>query len=100
MNKKEFVHEIMDSYSIVKSDAYKITEIVFTEMRRQLIKGNEVRIDGVGRFSFKFRPAGTVNNNLIGGRHKVAPRVKLKFIPFPVMARALNAHLAKELSDG
>lgn len=99
MTKKEFVHAIMERHGLLKSDAETITRIVFQEVQRQLVNGREVRIDGVGSFSFKFRQPGMVNNNLLGEHHEVGPRVKLRFKPYPSMQKALK-RLAAEMNDG
>lgn len=100
MTKREFIHALMEEYSLLKEDATKIVDIVFKQVRRELVRGREVRIDGVGSFSFKYKEPGVVNNNLLGKRHKVGPRVKLKFNAFPSMQRALNSKLAAEFNDG
>lgn len=90
MTKKEFIRAVTDDNNILKEDASKICEIVFAQMKKQLLLGREVRIDGVGRFSFKFKEAGVVHNNITGTQHNVGPRVKLKFIPFPKMKKLLK----------
>lgn len=97
MKKGEFVRAIADDHSILREDALRIVEMVFGQLRKQLIQGKEVRIDDIGCFNIKFRKAGIMNNNLLGKRHPVPARVKLKFSTFPSMQRALNSILAAEL---
>ena len=99
MTKREFIYALMEDHNLLKEDASKIYDIVVEQIRKQLIKGNEVRLDDEGRFGFKYRGAGVINNNLLGKRHEVGPRVKLKFKIFPSMQRALNVLLAEEMSD-
>lgn len=96
MKKTEFVSAITEEYGILRVDATKLTEIVFDQIRKQLLNGREVRIDGVGRFSFKFHKAKMRNNNLTGESHMVGPKVRLKFRPFPSMRRDLNRTLVQE----
>ena len=95
MTKREFVKALMEDNNLLHEDAVKVAEIVFRQVRKQLLLGREVRIDGVGRFAFKYKEPGTVNNNLLGKRHKVGRRVKLKFRPFPLMQRQLTKVLAR-----
>lgn len=89
MTKTEFVRALMDEHKIMKTDAVRIVDMVFGQVKKQLMRGSEVRIDGVGRFVVRYKEAGMVNNNLLGKKHKVGPRVKLKFLPFPSMRRDL-----------
>jgi len=99
MTKKEFVHTLMEKYRIPKEDALKIVEIVFLHVYDNLVKGREVRIDNVGRFGFKFKPARVANDNLAGCKREVGPTVKLKFHAFPSMKRALRASLVEDRDD-
>lgn len=99
MRKREFVHALVEDHDILMEDANKIYDAVCKTMRNQLLTGNEVRIEGVGAFHMKFRQAGTVNNNLLGKRHKIGPRVRLKFKTFPSMQRDLNQILAREMAE-
>lgn len=97
MTKGEFITSLVDDYNLLREDAAKITKIVFSQIRDKLVEGREVRIDKVGSFSFKYYEPQIVNNNLIGQRHEVGPRIKLTFTPFPSMKFALNRKLAKEI---
>lgn len=99
MNKREFVRALMEENNILRDDANTVVDMVFKQIRKQLLSGREVRIEGVGRFSLKYREAGVVNNNLQGRRHHVPARVKLKFYPFDSFERSLNAFLASEVSS-
>lgn len=98
MNKKEFVASLTDEHRILQEDSEKITEAVFNHIRKHLLQGREVRMDGIGSFSFKYRRPKVMNNNITGTKHKVGPRVRMKFKVFPSMQRSLNAILAKEMS--
>lgn len=98
MTKRQFILALMENYALLKEDAEKVTELVFGEIRNQLLQGKEVRITGVGTFTFKYFKGGIVNNNLRGERHEVGPRVKLKFRPHPSIRRDLNNGLAKEIT--
>jgi DNA-binding protein HU-beta len=86
----------MEETGMLKEDATKIVDCVFGHVRKKLLEGREVRIDGVGHFAIKFKDATTVHNNLTGGRHKVGPRVRMKFKTFPSMQRDLNENLLEE----
>lgn len=98
MTKKEFINALVEENNILKEDATKIARVVFGEVRRQLLKGREVRIDGVGSFSFKYKEPKLANNNLHGEHRPVGPRMRLKFTIFPSMQRALNEELAEEIA--
>jgi nucleoid DNA-binding protein len=99
VNKKEFILSLTEDHKILREDASKITDVVFSQIRKQLLKGREVRIDEVGCFAFKFKKPGTVNNNITGTQHDMGPRVRMKFKVFPSMQKALNAILAKEMAS-
>lgn len=98
MNKREFVSSLSEAQDILREDASKITDVVFNHLRKQLLKGREVRIDGVGCFSFKYHKPKVMSNNITGTQHEVGHRVRMKFKVFPTMQRALNAIVAKEMA--
>lgn len=95
MTKREFIRTMIEDTGILREDALKITDIVFSHVRNMLLAGREVRVDGVGSFVLRFRKGGVVNNNLVGESHEVGPRVKLKFKTFPSMRRDLNQTLVE-----
>lgn len=100
MHKSEFVSSFSDKYGILREDAHNIITKIFQHMREQLLKGETVRIDDVGRFGFKFRKAGMRNNNLTGENIQVSPRVRMKFTSFQVFQDLLNEGLAVEMQKG
>ena len=99
MIRKEFIFALMEDEGILREDASKITDVVFSQVRKQLLLGREVRINDVGSFRLKYRKPSVMNNNVTGTKHQVGPRVRVKFRVFPSMQRALNAILAKEMDS-
>ena len=94
MTKKELIRALMNDNNLLKEDAEKVLDMVADQIKKQVMKGREVRIDGVGRFSFKYYDPRDSVNNFTGKEYKLPRRVKLKFKPFPSMRAALNDRLA------
>ena len=90
MNKREFVRAVMDKGRLPQSEARMIVDIVFGTVRDLLLDGEEVRINDVGSFKFKFRKPRTVRNNIAGTIHEVGPSVKLRFRSFRKFHKDLN----------
>lgn len=97
MNKREFVRELVNEHLIQGSDAKKLYEMVCDQIRKQLLSGQEVRIDGVCSLYLKYKKPGKVNNNLTGEQNVVGARYRLKCNTFPSMQKSLNK-LANEVA--
>lgn len=94
MHKDEFYKSLAESENIMDIEAHRISTIVFNQIRRSILQGEEVRIVGVGKFSFLFKDARDKINNFTGERIHVPPSVSLKFKTFPTMREELQ-----ELAD-
>lgn len=90
MNKRELIREVMEEHNLPRREAKMVLEMVFGTIRDLLLKGEEVRVDGVGVFKFKYRNGRTVQNNFVGTRHKIGPSVKVRFKSFRSFQKELN----------
>lgn len=98
MNRKQFAASLAEEHKILKHDALRIVDMVMNHLRRQILRGSEVMVTGMGAFRIKYRKPTNLPNNVTGTRHELGPRIRLKFRVSPVLQKALNATLAKELA--
>lgn len=100
MRKMEFLTQMSEEHNLMLKDSSKITKLVFRYIRKLLLEGREVRLQGIGHFSFKYKPACTKKNNLAGGELVDIPaRIKLVFKTYPNFQRALNNSKLVQLLD-
>jgi len=98
MNKGEFVASFAAEHRILKEDALRLTDMVLGHVRRQILRGCEVKIDRMGSFLLKYKKPAVLNNNITGETAPCGPRVMIKFRTSPTMQKLINATLAKELA--
>ncbi len=100
MRKQQFLSTMVSDLGLLYEDALQMTDAVSEQIRKQLLKGEEVRLGTIGRFVFRFCPGYTGVNHLTGKTCCVPPRVKIRFALFPQFARDLQARLlAGELDN-
>ena len=99
MNKKEFVHYILDSFNIDDLDQHKkqkkiisaSVDVFFTSVRDALLKGDRVEIRGLGAFSVKTYDSYTGRNPRTGEAVQVEGKMMPTFKPGKVFKEIVNS---------
>lgn len=71
LTKKALAEDLADKHGLTKKAAGEVVNFVFDEMAKNLKKGNEVDINGFGKFSVKKRAARTGINPLTKEKIKI-----------------------------
>ena len=79
MNKSEFINELASECNFTKSYAKEIYESFIDIIKEQLIKGEDVYLQGLGKFSLVQTKERKAYNLVSKQMTKVKPSKKLKF---------------------
>ncbi|WP_380873237.1 DNA-binding protein [Sphingomonas sp. DBB INV C78] len=90
MNNAELAEQIATSGGLTKSDARKIVDGVFASVAEAVAGGQEVSINGFGKFKVKDTPAREGRNPRTGEAMNIAASKKLTFTPAKAVKDRLN----------
>ncbi|MBU3076309.1 HU family DNA-binding protein [Sphingomonas quercus] len=90
MNSNDLADHVAGIASVSKSDARKIVDAVFTALTDAASKGEEVSINGFGKFKVKESPARDGRNPATGEPMKIAASKKLGFSAAKAVKDRLN----------
>ncbi|CAH0357107.1 DNA-binding protein HU 1 [Sphingobium sp. CECT 9361] len=91
MNNTEIAEAIAADHDISKADARKIVDAVFATIGDAAAKGDEISLNGFGKFKVKASPAREGRNPSTGATIQIAASNKLTFAPAKAIKDKLNA---------
>lgn len=90
MNNSDLVEQIAASNELTKADAKKIVDSVFGAIADAAAKGDEIALNGFGKFKVKHSPAREGRNPSTGETIKIAASKKLTFTVAKAVKDRLN----------
>ena len=89
--KSKLLKQLSENYpNFLKKDLEKFTNIILTEIKRALKRGDRVELRGFGVFSTNIQKARISRNPKTGEEHIITERVKLNFIASNKVKDQLN----------
>jgi DNA-binding protein HU-beta len=90
MNTNELVDAVATTTGVAKADAKKLVDSLFGAIAAAASKGEEVAINGFGKFKVKASPARDGRNPATGETIKIAASKKLTFAAAKAVKDKLN----------
>jgi DNA-binding protein HU-beta len=90
MNTTDLADHIADAHGVTKADARKIVDGVIAAIADAAAKGDEVALNGFGKFKVKDSPARQGRNPSTGAAITIAASNKLTFAPAKALKDKLN----------
>jgi DNA-binding protein HU-beta len=90
MNNTELADKLAESNGITKSDARKLVDGVFAAIADAAAAGEEISLNGFGKFKVKSTPAREGRNPSTGATIQIAASKKLTFAPAKAVKDKLN----------
>ena len=90
MNNSDLADSVASAHDISKADARKIVDGVFTAIADAAAKGEEVSLNGFGKFKVKDTPAREGRNPATGATIQIAAAKKIAFTPAKAIKDKLN----------
>lgn len=90
MNNSELADQLAGSQDISKADARKLVDAVFAGIAAAAAAGEEVSLNGFGKFKVKASPAREGRNPATGASIQIAASRKLTFAPAKAVKDKLN----------
>jgi len=90
MNTTDLADHIAAAHDVSKADARKIVDGVIAAIADAAAKGDEVALNGFGKFKVKYSPARQGRNPSTGERIDIAASKKLTFAPAKALKDKLN----------
>lgn len=90
MNNSDLADSLASAHDITKADARKLVDSVFTAIAYAAAKGEEIALNGFGKFRVKDTPAREGRNPSTGAAIQIAASKKLTFSPAKAVKDKLN----------
>ena len=90
MNNSDLADSLASAHDITKADARKLVDVVFAAIADAAAKGEEVSLNGFGKFKVKDTPAREGRNPSTGATIQIAAAKKLSFAPAKAVKDKLN----------
>lgn len=90
MNNTDLAERIAETHGLSKADARKLVDSVFAAITEASAKGEEVSLNGFGKFKVKESPARQGRNPSTGEAIQIAASNKLTFTPAKAVKDKLN----------
>jgi len=90
MNNNDIADAIAGEHGLTKTDARKVVDSVFNAIVGAAAKGEEVSLNGFGKFKVKDAPAREGRNPSTGAVMQIAASKKLSFAPAKAVKDKLN----------
>lgn len=90
MNNNDLAESLAAGHDITKADARKLVDAVFSAIADAAAKGDEVSLNGFGKFKVKETPAREGRNPSTGATIQIAAAKKLAFSPAKAVKDKLN----------
>ncbi|HEX7782749.1 MAG TPA: HU family DNA-binding protein [Sphingobium sp.] len=90
MNNSELAEALTAAHGLTKADARKLVDAVFAEIADAAAKGEEISLNGFGKFKVKDTPAREGRNPATGETISIKASKKLAFTPAKAVKDRLN----------
>ena len=90
MNNSELAEKLAADHGVTKADARKYVDAVFVAIGDAAAKGEEIALNGFGKFKVKATPAREGRNPQTGEAMKIKASKKLAFTPAKAVKDKLN----------
>ena len=90
MNNSDLAEKLAAAQGISKADARKYVDAIFTSITDAAAEGEEVSLNGFGKFKIKDTPAREGRNPSTGATIQIAASKKLTFAPAKAVKDKLN----------
>lgn len=90
MNNSDLAEKIASSNGLTKVDAKKVVDGVFAAIADAAASGEEISLNGFGKFKVKDTPAREGRNPSTGATIQIAASKKLSFAPAKAVKDKLN----------
>jgi DNA-binding protein HU-beta len=90
MNNNDLADVLASDHGLTKADARKVVDSVFSAIADAASKGDEVALNGFGKFKVKDSPAREGRNPATGASMQIAASKKLTFAPAKAIKVKLN----------
>ena len=90
MNNADLAEKLAEANGLTKADARKVVDGVFAAIADAAAKGDEVALNGFGKFKVKDTPARQGRNPSTGEAIQIAASKKLAFTPAKAVKDRLN----------
>lgn len=90
MNNADLAEKIAEANGLTKTEARKVVDGVFAAIADAAAKGDEIAINGFGKFKVKATPERDGRNPSTGATIKIAASKKLTFAPAKAVKDRLN----------
>lgn len=90
MNNSDLAENVAAQTGSTKADARKVVDAVFAAITDAVAKGEEISLNGFGKFKVKDTPARDGRNPATGETIKIAASKKLSFAPAKAVKDRLN----------
>ncbi|MEE4452065.1 HU family DNA-binding protein [Novosphingobium resinovorum] len=90
MNNADIAERLVTDHGVSKADAKKLVDAVFTAIGDAAAKGEEVSLNGFGKFKVKDSPAREGRNPATGAAITITASKKLAFTPAKAVKDKLN----------
>jgi DNA-binding protein HU-beta len=90
MNNNDLADALAAGHGLTKADARKLVDGVFSAIADAASKGEEVSLNGFGKFKVKATPAREGRNPATGAAMQIAASKKLAFAPAKAVKDKLN----------
>ncbi|MEP7222434.1 MAG: HU family DNA-binding protein [Novosphingobium sp.] len=90
MNNSDLADTLAAAHDLTKADARKLVDAVFGAIADAAAKGDEVSLNGFGKFKVKATPAREGRNPSTGATIQIAAAKKLTFAPAKAVKDKLN----------
>jgi len=90
MNNSDLAEALAAEHGLTKADARKFVDAVFAAIAGAAAKGEEVALNGFGKFKVKDSPAREGRNPATGAAMQIAASKKLTFAPAKAVKDKLN----------
>ena len=91
MNNADLAEQLAGAHGLSKADARKVVDSLFNAIGEAAAKGEEISINGFGKFKVKDSPAREGRNPSTGATIQIAASKKLAFTPAKSVKDRLNA---------
>ena len=90
MNNSDIAERIAASQEISRSNARQVVDAVFAAIAEAAVAGEEISLNGFGKFKVKDSPAREGRNPATGATIQIAAAKKLTFAPSKALKDRLN----------
>lgn len=90
MNNSDLAESLASAHGLTKSGAREIVDVLFSEIAEAAAKGEEISVNGFGKFKVKDTPAREGRNPSTGATIQIAAARKLAFTPAKAVKDKLN----------